>query len=423
MPNQTEHPPSARWRFSPCCAAAYDQASAAFARFRDEGDDAPDLDAAAVAEALAHGSVTPALATSVLAPHDPHDHSDHGGPGDSDHAGHGHDHLHAHDDEPDPAEVTALGAFGTWVEREQPVAGLAPARLLVAVTAERNGDVLAAEAALRTAVAAAPDYVPAAAELARYEIDRSELEAAIALLRHPQLAHDKSLLNVVEALRREVESPYAGVGRNDPCPCRSGRKHKSCCLGNHHVLPGQLPSLLLHKLGLFVRRDERHALLHTLADTAVAQLGDSPLANADRLAHDPLVIDFATFEGGAAADYLAARGGLLPPAEHELLEQVVKVPRRLWQVIDVGAGSAVGLSDPAAGGIVYVPARAGMEKLTAESRVLAHVVRVADGDEIIGMAVEVPTELVDDTAELVATNPTADDLAAWYGRRLALLQP
>ena len=23
---------------------------------------------------------------------------------------------------------------------------------------------------------------------------------------------------------------YAGVGRNDPCPCRSGNKFKNCCI-------------------------------------------------------------------------------------------------------------------------------------------------------------------------------------------------
>ena len=24
-------------------------------------------------------------------------------------------------------------------------------------------------------------------------------------------------------------NPYAGIGRNDPCPCRSGTKFKKCC--------------------------------------------------------------------------------------------------------------------------------------------------------------------------------------------------
>ena len=27
-----------------------------------------------------------------------------------------------------------------------------------------------------------------------------------------------------------VRNPYRGVGRNDPCPCGSGKKFKTCCL-------------------------------------------------------------------------------------------------------------------------------------------------------------------------------------------------
>jgi hypothetical protein len=30
-------------------------------------------------------------------------------------------------------------------------------------------------------------------------------------------------------------NPYRGVGRNDPCPCGSGKKFKRCCLGREFV--------------------------------------------------------------------------------------------------------------------------------------------------------------------------------------------
>jgi len=30
---------------------------------------------------------------------------------------------------------------------------------------------------------------------------------------------------------RPVHNPYRDVGRNDPCPCGSGKKFKKCCLG------------------------------------------------------------------------------------------------------------------------------------------------------------------------------------------------
>jgi uncharacterized protein len=36
---------------------------------------------------------------------------------------------------------------------------------------------------------------------------------------------------IMGELERETEARWAGVGRNDPCPCGSGRKYKACCLG------------------------------------------------------------------------------------------------------------------------------------------------------------------------------------------------
>jgi hypothetical protein len=29
---------------------------------------------------------------------------------------------------------------------------------------------------------------------------------------------------------RRLENPFKGIGRNDPCPCGSGKKFKKCCL-------------------------------------------------------------------------------------------------------------------------------------------------------------------------------------------------
>ena len=28
---------------------------------------------------------------------------------------------------------------------------------------------------------------------------------------------------------KDKEDPFANVGRNDPCPCGSGKKYKKCC--------------------------------------------------------------------------------------------------------------------------------------------------------------------------------------------------
>lgn len=34
---------------------------------------------------------------------------------------------------------------------------------------------------------------------------------------------------VMAELRAEAQARWRGIGRNDPCPCGSGRKAKQCC--------------------------------------------------------------------------------------------------------------------------------------------------------------------------------------------------
>jgi len=40
------------------------------------------------------------------------------------------------------------------------------------------------------------------------------------------------------ARSQRLENPFNGVGRNDPCPCGSGKKFKKCCLAT--VRPGSI---------------------------------------------------------------------------------------------------------------------------------------------------------------------------------------
>jgi len=51
-----------------------------------------------------------------------------------------------------------------------------------------------------------------------------------------RLAGGRTLARYVRALQeafegKPIRSPGAKIGRNDPCPCGSGRKYKRCCMG------------------------------------------------------------------------------------------------------------------------------------------------------------------------------------------------
>jgi uncharacterized protein YecA (UPF0149 family) len=39
------------------------------------------------------------------------------------------------------------------------------------------------------------------------------------------------LLDAERSPNEPVVNPWRDVGRNDPCPCGSGKKAKKCCLG------------------------------------------------------------------------------------------------------------------------------------------------------------------------------------------------
>jgi uncharacterized protein YecA (UPF0149 family) len=39
----------------------------------------------------------------------------------------------------------------------------------------------------------------------------------------------KELDHLVNGVQEFYVSPYPVVGRNDPCPCGSGKKYKKCC--------------------------------------------------------------------------------------------------------------------------------------------------------------------------------------------------
>ena len=85
------------------------------------------------------------------------------------------------------------------------------------------------------------------ARLALPEPARPEVPALCALFleameREGRIAGGWALGLFVKALRepyleaaggkqKPYRAPAAAIGRNDPCPCGSGKKYKKCCLG------------------------------------------------------------------------------------------------------------------------------------------------------------------------------------------------
>lgn len=180
--------------------------------------------------------------------------------------------------------------------------------------ADRRGDLETQQAANAAARRADPQFAPALLDHACDLEDAGEVGRAAALLRRVGIRHDDGQYQRLHSL---LEPPYPDVGRNEPCPCGSGRKHKQC-----HLEGGPTddvrPHWLLDRMVEWLLRPAQRPLAREHAMAYVDRF-DDPI-EALRM---PVAAGIALFEGGVARRYLAARGGLLEEIDRKLLEDWV----------------------------------------------------------------------------------------------------
>lgn len=213
--------------------------------------------------------------------------------------------------------------------------------LLGALSAELSDDPVLAEERLEQAHAADPESAVILDRLAWYASDRGD--AAKALRLWAELEPSPGLLTdlaVVESFGKPTKAP---AGRNDPCPCGSGRKYKQCHLGTVAVppLPDRVRWIVRKAVAFLERRggDARDALID------VAQIIARPGQSFAEVFEDPLVFDLALTEGGWFETFLSARGALLPADEAELAAAWVQVRRTIYEIESVERGAGVVVRD------------------------------------------------------------------------------
>ncbi len=300
---------------------------------------------------------------------------------------------------------------------EAPRAGVA--HYLLGVEAERAGHALEAEAEYRAALEKDPDLGPAAEAVSNFEIDRGNLRRAVAFLQHQQLDPDSPVLEHLSELIGG-SAAYAGTGRNDACPCGSGRKYKRCHLGRDVGRSSNLFDLLVFKLALFCRDENRRSRMVALAASACD--GDEPeLREAvDRWSSDPVIVDIAIWDGGVAEDYLQERGALLPSTERRLLEATLATPRRLYEVTEVERGASLGLRDTTTGERLEVREHLGSREAAVGDLLLGRVVELEGSPSLTGQVVAVPLAQRAEVMAVLDEGGDADALARWYGRSQAI---
>lgn len=217
----------------------------------------------------------------------------------------------------------------------------------------REGDHLLAGRLFAQALATDPDCTAAMLALAVFESDRGNAGESLTLFTRAD-ALDHPLAEVVA----KYVSAAPKVGRNQPCPCGSGKKYKQCHLGKPLSPLPERTVWLTQKAYDFV---EQRALarLDRLALEVAEE--DLPFQTARGL---PLLYELLLFREGYLAQFLAERGSLLPDDERELVQVWLDSPGlRLLKVTILNPGKSVEVRDVGTGEVLTVCGPAGSQTL------------------------------------------------------------
>jgi hypothetical protein len=373
---------AAKYQFDRCCTTAFDLVIPAWERHEAGDDPDADLDVPSVdevAEALDHGPVAVALVDYVLGA------ADTGSP--------------------------ELDSFASGLIESTRTAHIG-ALFVRAMNAEAEGRVLEAEADYTAALDVDPGYTPAIYELARFASDRGDIPRAVALYRRvgsgaqPEVDFLDSLL-----------PDHSKVGRNDPCPCGSGRKFKQCHLANPEVPADRAALWLFQKVLGYGYREQFEPIRSGLARAAAEGAGH-PEAAAE-ITNEPFLLDLSVFDTGIIGRFAAERAVLLPPGELEMLHDWMAIDRRLWELTEVEVGARIVLRDVLSGETVEVPERVASTSLRVDDLLLTRVVHVHGELQLIGQPMPIVPRRRQAVTEMVDGDADAETWARWFGTLIA----
>ena len=194
-------------------------------------------------------------------------------------------------------------------------------------------------------------------------------------------------------------------GRNDPCPCGSGKKYKRCCLPTEEqarLPPGQDWHALDQTLGADIGKWAKRRFGEAWSTSP----DDYPIDIEERNEHLPLFVSWATYERKiegrpAASWYLEERGRHLMSNERDWLSAQLRSWLSVWEVLDVEPGTSIRLKDVLTGEERLVSEMVGSRTVTRHLLLLARVVDHAGLSLLVGMhpnplPPEAGSEVVDD---------------------------
>jgi len=186
--------------------------------------------------------------------------------------------------------------------------------------------------------------------------------------------------------------PVSAVGRNDPCPCGSGRKYKKCCLATSAQVPGAYTKAESESawaaLGRFASRAEfagdfaaaEASFFAPLYRALPDELRRVLIAESHLFFEGWFLCDFVLRGGRTAADiFLEREGARLRSGERRYLERASLAHLRPYEVVGIKPGESLDLLDLWTGQRIQVEERLGTHQL-AQWDILAARILLGAGD-------------------------------------------
>lgn len=318
------------------------------------------------------------------------------------------------------ASAGVVEGFATELDERVGHDDLAGLAWVLARCAEAGGDVTGAIELLGEAASGERPFRPALVDAAALAADRGDAAEAFGMLRKAGIDGgldddedpDDAMLLWREVAPFALRRPKALAGRNEPCPCGSGRKYKTCHLGHErHALP-ERAAWLWEKAGRYVRRHDPELL-----DELAADLTDDYAASRE-LRRSPFVIDLALHEHGMLAEFLEDRAGLLPDDEALLASQWVLTARSVFEIVSVD-GERMALRDIGTGDMVNLVNVKRSNGTRVGSTMVGRPLPVGDTHRGFGGFIPVPRASVNPILDAIATG----EPDAVVGEIAATMQP
>ena len=273
------------------------------------------------------------------------------------------------------------------------------------------GDASAASDLLAEAVTGSCTHVPTLVDAAGFAADRGDASSAYSLLRRAGVGDDPvedddedewtrvddAALLLEEVAGFALHRPRPAAGRNDACPCGSGRKYKSCHLGRERHSLDDRSAWLYGKATRYLRT--RHPELVTSLADAMSEPSQSRRLY-EELVDAPFVVDVALHEERVFDEFLAARSDLLPDDEALLAAQWALVDRGVFEIRGIDGGR-LDLHDVGRGEPVTVVNTHPSSRTRVGTVMLGRPLPVGDTWRSFGGFIEIPRAAVTDVLDVV----------------------